>query len=45
MPNMDKETLSALGQELNRAIDDQERESAPTFRAISVWWRWYHAQP
>jgi hypothetical protein len=42
---MERADIVELGHELRDLVLDMEREAAPTFRAIAVWWKWYEAEP
>lgn len=42
---MDSQAVERLGHLLKERITDLEREHAPLFRAMTVWWKWYEATP
>ena len=45
LTQMSREDVVALGHDLRDLVLDMEKEAAPTFRAIAVWWKWYEAEP
>jgi len=45
LAKMARDDVVALGHDLRDLVQDLEKEAAPTFRAISVWWKWYEAEP